>query len=188
MRVELEGLMSTKFEPKDEKNKTFYAEVSVPSALATDDNNLNGITKAAGVFKNNGFSFMAAMLNAYYDFVMSDVMMPYFGIGAGIASVTLDSNQEVSTYPFAGQLKAGVNFNLSKISGTSILPYVGYRLLYFMEKEANDDNILSTDSVVRKVASSDESTPITDAKFQYKMKANTLLHNFEIGFMIPLNG
>jgi opacity protein-like surface antigen len=188
MRVELEGILSGKFEPKEDKDMTFYADVNIPANLANATNNLDQITTAAGQFKNDGFSYMAGMLNAYYDFTMSDTIMPYVGIGAGFVQVTFNGDQEVKTYPFALQGKIGTSFKLGKLSDTSIMPYVGYRVLYFMEKEANDDNILTTSTVMRNDASGVEiSTPIADAKFEYKMKSSALLHNIEAGFIIPLN-
>lgn len=187
MRVELEGIISDKFESED---KVFYVDADIPTELATADNNLEGLTKAPAEFKNNGFSYMAGMLNAYYDFAISDVIMPYIGIGGGIADVKFKSNQDVDIYPLAVQFKVGANFNMREISGTKIMPYIGYRALYFTDTEVNDDNVLTSDTVIRDDGVDDEVLivdPISGAEFPYKMKSNTLLHNIEAGFMVPLN-
>ena len=127
---------------------------------------------------------MAGMLNAYYDASVGSSFVPYVGAGVGIAEVTFEGDQKIKSYPIALQGKIGASFDLSMFGSFSMMPYVGYRMLYLMSTEA--DSSISGLSVLRK---QDASTSVTTAVegINYKMESSYLLHNLEVGLMVPLN-
>ena len=90
-----------------------------------------GITSDNVTLKNDGFTHIAGLLNVYYDAIgmfdaMDNSIVPYVGVGAGMARVTFN---EIATNALAYQAKAGVSVSLSN----EMRVYAGYK--YFGVKD-----------------------------------------------------
>nr|AEK71077.1 surface protein 3 [Neorickettsia risticii] len=113
-----------------------------------------------------GATFVGGVLSVNYDVAVTDYISPYFGVGFGAHRVALDfeKSESVTAYHLASQLKAGVN-----VTGlTSVVPYVGYKFTYLNEREYTG-------------AKAD------DGSTTFAPKVAHMLHNFEVGVMVPMN-
>jgi opacity protein-like surface antigen len=145
-RAEIEGIVQTKVE-MDNANSVEYF---------TND--------ATNAYANKGFNFGAVFVNAYYDLSYDESVVPYIGGGIGVSRITFlsDPTSEAAAYPVALQLKAGISYKAK-----SILPYVGYRFIYLMQKEWTNT-----------ITAKNSATATT------KLKAGYTLHNFDAGVII----
>lgn len=73
---------------------------------------LIGIPVAGSAPVSGDLSSLAVMVNGYYDIATSSALVPYLGLGIGLASVTLDSSDllvDDSDTVFAFQARAGLS-------------------------------------------------------------------------------
>ena len=118
-------------------------------------------------FNNYGFSHISGFLNAYYDVALSDMVVPYIGGGAGVSygKITTggdNDKKEESALHIALRGKAGASLAFSD----AFVPYAGYSILWMLDKEY-------------KLHSNDGA--------EEKAKVGHLLHNLELGVMVPLS-
>ncbi|ABD46033.1 P44/Msp2 family outer membrane protein [Neorickettsia sennetsu] len=126
----------------------------------------NGSDANADTATYKGATFVGGMLSVNYDVAITDYISPYFGVGFGAHRVALDfeKSNSVTAYHLASQLKAGVN-----VTGlTSVVPYAGYRFTYLNEREYTG-------------AKADDGTTAFTPKVAH------MIHNFEVGVMVPMN-
>lgn len=134
IRVELEGLYS-----KLDVDNTGYTTSgdekvfgTVMAAKATVKDEVRGT--------NEGFTHIAAMINAYYDvdLGMEDIpVSPYIGIGAGLSMTNFIG---ASHYKPAYQAKAGVSYAVTP----EIKLYAGYRYFGVYGSEFKDVELVKT--------------------------------------------
>nr|AEK71073.1 surface protein 3 [Neorickettsia risticii] len=145
-------------------------EGSVHKVAAEKDTKLsvklpaNATTSTNATYK--GATFVGGVLSVNYDVAVTDYISPYFGVGFGAHRVALDfeKSESVTAYHLASQLKAGVN-----VTGlTSVVPYVGYKFTYLNEREYTG-------------AKADDGTTT------FAPKVAHMVHNFEVGVMVPMN-
>ena len=79
-------------------------------------NNANAATQAA--FKDGKYMSLAAMINAYYDYALTDECSLYLGLGLGADKVSVkakaDNAVETSKVVFAWQVMAGVAYDINE--------------------------------------------------------------------------
>ncbi|QHD65471.1 P44/Msp2 family outer membrane protein [Neorickettsia findlayensis] len=171
MRVEIEGSVHKVAAEKDTKlSTTPVASVNTSTAAGSG----NGGTGGAGSTASNantvatykGATFIGGMLSVNYDVAVTEYISPYFGVGFGAQRVALDfeKSNSVTAYHLASQLKAGVN-----VTGlASVVPYAGYKFTYLNEREYTG-------------AKADDGTTT------FAPKVAHMVHNFEVGVMVPMN-
>jgi opacity protein-like surface antigen len=119
-------------------------------------------------YTNYGFSHISGFLNAYYDVALSDMFVPYIGGGAGVSYGKFTTGKDVdkkeeSALHIALRGKAGASLAFSD----AFVPYAGYSLLWMLDKEYKIYDNTNVDEA--------------------KAKVGHLLHNLELGVMVPLS-
>lgn len=166
IRVELEGFYSTL-----KVNGSGYKESTTDKP---ENAKLFGTNSANLTGKNEGFSNITGIVNAYYDIDLGEDMpvTPYVGAGLGLSRVSFAGN---NYWKPTLQLKGGVSYAVTP----EIKVYGGYRGFLVYSNEFGDVNMTKTNS---------SGTPSTTTEEKKTLKQESKLflpgmHGVEAGVM-----
>lgn len=128
----------------------------------------------SGIYQFQGFSYMAGMVNAYYNLTLGDNTSAYIGFGVGKGKFSYKNPKHVDefTAPVI-QGKVGITTAIND----SIRPYIGYRLLTFTEKDVE----LRTYTYLQDGC---HSAFHDEHKASFKTNIYNLIHNLELGVIL----